>query len=229
MGHDIDTEELALLHFLHYRVPTVVAPRPLGYMTLGSISCMFMTRLPGDTLQDRWTTMNVQEKMHVRLLLDNMLLDLRKVDLPDKSPMGSVSGRHSCKDCRRYVRVSADPIYDESHFNEFLTRSEKSRASTGYRRWITSMLRHDHRILLTHGDLHPGNIIVDTDEQGRMSVGLIDWEMGGFYPEYWEMLKVMNTRAITDSSDWWEFLPQCIMGYDQEIAVDRMIENTLLK
>ncbi|KAF8918848.1 hypothetical protein CPB85DRAFT_1279008 [Mucidula mucida] len=62
-----------------------------------------------------------------------------------------------------------------------------------------------------------------------MSVGLVDWEMGGFYPEYWEMLKAMNTRAITDSSDWRELLPQCIMGYDQEIAVDRMIENTLLK
>jgi thiamine kinase-like enzyme len=24
--------------------------------------------------------------------------------------------------------------------------------------------------------------------------GIIDWEYSGFYPEYWEMMKVMHTR-----------------------------------
>ncbi|KIY48524.1 hypothetical protein FISHEDRAFT_58816 [Fistulina hepatica ATCC 64428] len=207
LGRDLGTDEFALLHLLYERVPTVNAPRTLGYMTIGPVSCMFMMRLPGDTLKDRWPTLDMQKKQAVRTLLGPMFSSLRAI---------------------HPHQYRAHRFCNELQFNEILIHSDTSRASSSYRRWVLSMLRQDHHIVLTHGDLHPGNILVDIVDTGGVAVGLIDWEMGGFYPEYWEMLEAMNTRDIRDSSDWWEYLPQTILGYDQEIAIDRLLENSLL-
>ncbi|TFK65269.1 hypothetical protein BDN72DRAFT_205962 [Pluteus cervinus] len=228
LGPNLGLEEHNLLQFLHDHVPTVIAPRALGFMKIGSVSCMFMTRLPGETLKHRWPTMPIQDKQAVQAALDNFFIDLRRVQLPFGSPMGSLSKEHRCKDCRREVRTSANLIYTEAQFNDFITSSKISNASPGYRKWVLSMMRLDHRILLTHGDLHPENIILDTDDRGLVKVGIIDWEMGGFYPEYWEMLKALNMRGVNDTNDWWDFLPQSILGYNHDVAVDRLIESTLL-
>jgi hypothetical protein len=50
--------------------------------------------------------------------------------------------------------------------------------------FVQAMPKHD-RIVLTHGDLVPRNILV---RNGNV-VGIVDWEMAGFYPEYWEYVK----------------------------------------
>lgn len=43
-----------------------------------------------------------------------------------------------------------------------------------------------------HGDLNPKNtmiIIFLGKQDGSVSIsGIIDWEMGGWYPEYWDAL-----------------------------------------
>lgn len=48
-------------------------------------------------------------------------------------------------------------------------------------------------LVLTHLDLHPGNIIVGDD--GR--VWLIDWEHAGFYPQWFEYASMVEE---------WDFL-----------------------
>ncbi|SJL02453.1 uncharacterized protein ARMOST_05780 [Armillaria ostoyae] len=64
------------------------------------------------------------------------------------------------------------------------------------------LMREDHRIVLTHGDFHPRNIIVTDEPDGVTTIsGIIDWEMARLYPERWEILKAMNARALTDPSD----------------------------
>ncbi len=71
--------------------------------------------------------------------------------------------------------------------------------------------------------------MVTDQPDGRVELsGIIDWESSGFYPEYWEQLKALNTHSIKDTSDWWEHLPSSILGYDQEIVLDRVIETTVV-
>jgi thiamine kinase-like enzyme len=58
-------------------------------------------------------------------------------------------------------------------------------------RAIIENILHGHRTVLTHGDLQPKNIIVNRigtreDGRGRFEISLIDWEIEGWYPEYWE-------------------------------------------
>ncbi|KAH8915126.1 kinase-like protein [Atractiella rhizophila] len=46
----------------------------------------------------------------------------------------------------------------------------------------------DAKVVLSHGDLSPHNILVDGD--GNV-VGVIDWENFGFWPEWWEYQRAM--------------------------------------
>jgi aminoglycoside phosphotransferase (APT) family kinase protein len=81
---------------------------------------------------------------------------------------------------------------------------------------------------MTHGDLHPRNIIVDDKNDVRIT-GVIDWEKGGGYPEYWEYLKALNTVSWTQKDDWHLFLPEESIGRcNDEYARDYIIEKMLV-
>lgn len=49
---------------------------------------------------------------------------------------------------------------------------------------------HDHRTIFTHANLKPKNItierVVSEDESPSFKVTLIDWQISGWYPEFWE-------------------------------------------
>lgn len=54
-------------------------------------------------------------------------------------------------------------------------------------------------INITHGDLHPSNILVSRSGSPRI-LALIDWEQAGWLPEYWEVRKVVLSAKI--GSEW---------------------------
>ena len=49
------------------------------------------------------------------------------------------------------------------------------------------MLPHSHRIMFAHGDLRPANTMV---KDGNVTA-IIDWEVSGWYPEYWDFAKAL--------------------------------------
>jgi thiamine kinase-like enzyme len=67
------------------------------------------------------------------------------------------------------------------------------------REGLRARLRCDHRAVLTHGDLSPRNIIV----QDNKITGLIDWEIAGWFPEYWEYVKFFHRPCI--HKDWFDY------------------------
>ncbi|GLB42414.1 hypothetical protein LshimejAT787_1104290 [Lyophyllum shimeji] len=65
---------------------------------------------------------------------------------------------------------------------------------------VPSSLRDVHRpyrVVLTHGDLAPRNIMVD----GDLITGLVDWETLGWYPDFWELMAA--TRSSGKNMDIW--------------------------
>ena len=109
---------------------------------------------------------------------------------------------------------------------------------------IKSYLEDDHKIALTHGDLHPRNIMVqtylhnspedsaapkephNTNSIGSQSstriiiTGMLDREMCGWYPEYWQSAKALSTITRgSDMDDWWVYLPRAIRVPSKEHAV----------
>jgi hypothetical protein len=138
------------------------------------------------------------------------------------------------------TRHSTSTIHSEDEFNDFLLTSPHTRTAPNRVRWLRSMLRTDHRIVFTHGDFHPRNIMVVDMHDPHAAVGatsdtdievsgIIDWDTSGFYPEYWEELKALNTRSPCDPSDWWEHLLPCILGHEKDIVLDRLIETSVLR
>lgn len=75
----------------------------------------------------------------------------------------------------------------------------------------------NHVIVMTHGDFSPRNIIV----QGSKVVAIVDWEMSGYYPEYWEYVKALYRPAW--ESDWINnrVVVKILVPYSMELAVIR--------
>ncbi|EPT01886.1 hypothetical protein FOMPIDRAFT_145120 [Fomitopsis schrenkii] len=229
VGRHQDHDEHAILRFVEEHCPAVPAPRALGLVTVASTSFLFMTLVAGDTLEKRWPMLSGDEKMHIRHTLDAALLTIHALECPCDAPLGSPAGQRLCKDVRRHERVSAISIYSEAQFNDLLLESPSSRPAPGFKRWLRSMLQDDHRIVFTHGDFHPRNIMVVDRPDGSIELsGILDWECSGFYPEYWEQLKALNTRSTKDTDDWWDHLPPSILGYDHEVVLDRLIESAVV-
>lgn len=53
---------------------------------------------------------------------------------------------------------------------------------------IHGKLEGAYRVCFTHADLNPHNILVDP-KNGKIT-GIVDWEFGGWYPEYWEYTRM---------------------------------------
>jgi aminoglycoside phosphotransferase (APT) family kinase protein len=101
---------------------------------------------------------------------------------------------------------------DEEMFNQFLLSSLFKSTPEAIRQALSLHLRTDHRIVLTHGDLTPRNIIV----QDCKIAGLIDWEDAGWYPEYWEYVKFFQRPS---EGDWKQYAHDIFpMLYHEELV-----------
>jgi hypothetical protein len=226
IGQNLDHGEPELLAFVAQHAPCVPIPKALGSIEIDGMTYLFMSYVQGVTLEKCWPRLTTDQKASVRTQLNRMISEVRRVAFVPGTPLGSISGLRLCLDSRMTKRTSPKPLLTESDFNDFLTSCPFKRVSVGFVRWIRSLMRDDHRIVLTHGDFHPRNImIVENQRRDAIVTGIIDWETGGWYPEHWEMVKAFNTRGIDDDSDWWDFLPEAICGYDTEVVLDRFLEN----
>lgn len=103
-------------------------------------------------------------------------------------------------DTRVYDTYTAPSCKGENEFNDYLMTSLIPNTPPAIRRAFSRRLQTSHRVVFTHADLAPRNIIV---RDGKI-VGLLDWEDAGWYPEYWEYVKFFQ-RAGADLGDWWRY------------------------
>jgi aminoglycoside phosphotransferase (APT) family kinase protein len=61
------------------------------------------------------------------------------------------------------------------------------------------MLPRSNVSVFTHGDIAPRNIMVD---ESAHITGIIDWELAGWYPEYWEYANMMKPSGDVDWQGW---------------------------
>ncbi|CAI6341292.1 unnamed protein product [Periconia digitata] len=241
----LDPNHIENTQYLTTHIPELPIPRCLGALRSGQWTYSFMSQALGVTLESVWPELSTAQKISVQEQLGNHLQLLRsQPHLKSESEvyLGSfVSG--VCKDSRRMQRVSSKPVRTEADFNDFLFYAPRKTVTPWVER-IRSVMRDDHRIVMTHGDLHPRNIMViletaksSTSEekttQTRESVvrvsSILDWETAGWYPEYWEFIKAMNTiGARGPLSDWSDFLPTKAIGcFPVEYSLDHLLDQWL--
>ncbi|KKZ66603.1 hypothetical protein EMCG_07717 [[Emmonsia] crescens] len=224
IGDDISPTDADTTSHIFKHSSDIPAPQPLGIMSIGKKMYMFMTLLQGDPLDKVWPSLSDDEKISIRDQLDVILKKLRALPLPSQYLGGGDPPQ--CIDCRMFKRESPTHLENEAQFNAFLLSGNRREGREPYVDFVRPMLREGNRIVMTHGDLHPRNIMVIKDQEGIRVTGLIDWEYSGAYPEYWEFVKSLNTMFPVRAGDWCFFLPQKGMGaYFAEFAIDRFLEN----
>ncbi|KAJ3752281.1 kinase-like domain-containing protein [Lentinula raphanica] len=76
-----------------------------------------------------------------------------------------------------------------SYYGYFILRG---RCDTSIEAILENFLAKEHRIVFTHCDLAPRNILV---KDGHIAA-IIDWECAGWFPEYWEALQIVYANGL---------------------------------
>ena len=71
-----------------------------------------------------------------------------------------------------------------------------------YAETLPSMLPRSTVSVFTHGDVAPRNIMVDQD---ACITGIIDWELAGWYPDYWEYMNIQKPSVDDNWQSWMEY------------------------
>lgn len=179
--------EVAALNLVRERTPIPV-PKFIKYLQddAGGSGYLFMEYIDGQPLDQAWLSCDRAQKKSIVSQLRGYLDELRQIKGQTIcSADGSV-----CNDQIFANRAFAYGPYDSDvAFRAGIAKSLRScDASPAFTEtvigFVNAMPSHD-QIVFTHGDLVPRNILV---RDGRV-VAIVDWEMAGYYPAYWEYVK----------------------------------------
>lgn len=179
-----------------------------------------MEFVEGERLAEAWDNFDADQKQQVLEQLRNFMSQLRNMK---ENFIGSVDGT-ACEDQLFSEDIGAyGPYKDESEFNDGIITALKDTLTSGWVDKVCDMViaLKGHDIVMTHGDLSPRNIIV----QGTKVVAILDWEMSGFYPEYWEYVKALYRPAW--ESNWIKdkAVDQILDPYFMELAVSLHVNS----
>lgn len=210
------TQAYSTLKYLERYCKDIPAPRPHGMLELNGQFLMFMSYIPGTSLEKVWPSLDQRQKTAVSVELDSIFSKLRSHQ-PPAGQRGGALGGEGCLDGRRDIRHSDEEIRDWHAFERFYF----SHSKFGSNVWITFLKQlygtiddasdSENRCFLTHGDLRQANILVHYGQGQDVRVsGIVDWEYSGFYPAFWEAVKLTNCVGPHEDSDWLLHLPAAI-------------------
>ncbi|PGH11236.1 hypothetical protein AJ79_04967 [Helicocarpus griseus UAMH5409] len=148
-----------------------------------------MDFVPGQTLEQVWEDMSGQEKQDIARQLGHIITTMRSVPPPTQSICSCDDT--GIRDSRAY-QTTSPAVHDA----------------------FAAKLRITHRIVLSHCDLAPRNIIV---RDGKVVV-LIDWGDAGWYPEHWEYVKFFQRNF--PGNDFWCYAAEIFPQLYQDELVD---------
>lgn len=229
-----DLTEYHNLQYLADHACDLPIPKPHGLVSLGDFYAMFLSYIPGVTLDKVWSFLPHETKSSLQAQLHKIFAKLRRIKQDDGVRLGGVNGE-GVKDYRIMEIFAYKDITTAKGFDE-LQFSAKHRASPCYVKLLRSFLKKENETLrgsvFTHGDFKKSNIMVRQDPTNHNTftvTGIIDWEDGGFYPEYYECTTLSNGQSILTDDDWYLYVPDCIspLKYPVRWLVDRLWGNLL--
>ncbi|KAG5782230.1 hypothetical protein H9Q73_004099 [Fusarium xylarioides] len=148
------------------------------------LSYLLMSRVPGTSLAICRDALSDQDYANLSVQLKDCVSQMRDIPKPanyDMAICNTLGG--ACRDPRIRDWSPIGPFPDEASFSQNLRFSDEPS-------------RRGHKIVFTHGDLNPRNIMVErisnsVGASGWRLSGIIDWETAGYYPEYWDYTKSM--------------------------------------
>lgn len=237
-GHGVRLAEAEALHLVSTCM-TIAAPKLLSAYILDGTGYIIVSYEQGEPLEHYWDRVSEGEQ-------NRILEQLRDYGNQMRDITGNFIGGLDESPCRDgifeagygdYTRYSYGPYPSEETFNEGIVQALRDRLSpktlagendTESTFFNSEYILHQtvrglkgHRIVFTHGDLHPGNIIVKDDG----TVVLLDWGLAGFWPEYWEFYRAMFSPGWRAS--WDRMVERFIPPYYVEYSVIKRVFGTV--
>lgn len=237
-GHGVRLAEAEALHLVSTCM-TIAAPKLLSAYILDGTGYIIMSYEQGEPLEHYWDRVSEGEQNRILEQLRDYVNQMRDIT-------GNIIGGLDESPCRDgifeagfgdYTRYSYGPYPSEETFNEGIVQALRDRLSpktlagendtesnffnSEYILYQTVRGLKGHKIVFTHGDLHPGNIIVKDDG----TVILLDWGLAGFWPEYWEFYRAMFSPGWRAS--WDRMVERFIPPYYVEYSVIKRVFGTV--
>ena len=236
-NHKVSIEEAQTMQAIRRAFPNKEIPIPklFGWRRSEDINFIYMSLIPGVTLEASWPTLNEPEKASISNQLERMVSLLRTlkqyptqqfigIDLSTIKSLilaalfrsGSIS-RTQIQDIFFHADMKAGPFSYVKEFNDrfqfwamdWLPLSQ--RPPDPFR----ALLPDTSNTCFSHADLCLDNIMVCGQPGSRSVAAIIDWGMRGWYPEYWEYCKLLFR---TGNYEFWAegWLPKVLKLYDME-------------
>ncbi|POR37744.1 Uncharacterized protein TPAR_02066 [Tolypocladium paradoxum] len=185
----------------------------------GEQGSILMTRLPGRQLGQAWPSMSESARAQTIRQLKSYFQQLHRLRPPGPAWIGSCS-KGPAYDHRLNNMSTCGPFASVSEFHDFLVAPVRDCPRPEWVAKYRRRLPDSHSIVFAHADVSWENILVDPTT-GNVT-GILDWEMAGFWPEWWEYRKALFGAR---SQLWWiNILKEIMQEYPSETEVDMELE-----
>ncbi|KAH7092035.1 phosphotransferase enzyme family protein [Paraphoma chrysanthemicola] len=173
---------------------------------------IYMQLIQGPTLQQQWPELSATDKHTICGDLRAMVSCLR--NLQDGEPqqvIGTICHGPGIDLCLEDLPLLR-PFPSRAVFHDWfswLWRRHVPDPQSIEDPW-RDLLLDNGPVVFTHGDLRPANIIVTATSPVRV-VAIVDWEMAGWYPDYWEYCKARFTTSYTE--EWCGWIDQFLVPH----------------
>lgn len=182
-----------------------------------------MEYIPGKSLESVWPRLSEDKKERICQETWGLIEKLRQIPRPEKTTyIASIDGEQAqlfycaADGTSHIIHPLLGDIYDQSP----PLRDDEALRTRIWERYVEhnglsypdghsvkDMLPRSETAVFTHGDIHPGNILVNEDEEdvdsGQVRItGLVDFESAGFFPDYWEYAQMMRLGGEGDEDEW---------------------------
>ncbi|KAM0228839.1 hypothetical protein ACHAPO_010476 [Fusarium lateritium] len=197
-GHTVSLQEADALRFVstNSKVPVPEVFETIVELETG-VTFIIMEYIDGKTLGDLWPSLEASDKLEITNQLRAALQNLRSLEPQSPSYFGSVD-RQPLLDGIFWTPgqdpSTSGPFNTEEELNQGILKrlaEYEPQAHLTLLRTLMNATLCNHQVKFTHGDLQPKNILAkrtgsDGSQRQKYEVIIIDWEISGWYPEYWE-------------------------------------------
>lgn len=180
---------------------------------------ILMQRLPGLELGSAWPDMQCEARAEAVRQLKSHLEELHRLRPQGAGWIGSCSGGPAY-DHRLSNMSTCGPFASVGDFHDYLVAPVRQCPRPDWVSKFRSQLPDTYEIRFAHADFSWENVLVDPST-GNIS-GILDWEMAGFWPEWWEYRKALfGSRS---QPCWFQLLSEIMTEYQKETDVDMDLE-----
>ncbi|KAJ7163751.1 kinase-like domain-containing protein [Mycena filopes] len=214
---------------LQYIAANTTIPVPRVHQTIRNRSggmYIIMDAVEGTNLEAVWDDLSLDDRLSIMHQLRGYITQLRELEPPHPGAVEAVNGT-ACND----IRVAGDgfgPFSSVAEFHTFLAWDwfmENKITAGEYQEFAPAIRRcaarsEPYRTVFAHCDLAPRNILV----KGTKIVAIVDWEMAGWYPEYWEYTRAFFSN-LENPAGFWELFEEEANPerYPDELITERCV------